>query len=116
TAPGREGLAYDTNAKMYPPLRGEEDVDACIRGLADGTIDAIATDHAPHAIQEKAVEFDLAANGIVGLETALALVLTDAVGRFGLTFQRVLETLTAGPARALHLDRIVPGIGSLSVG
>ena len=63
---------------MYPPLRAAEDVAACVEGLRDGTIDAIATDHAPHAVQEKLCEFDIAANGIVGLETALALVLDRA--------------------------------------
>jgi dihydroorotase len=109
---GYERLAYDTNAKMYPPLRAEEDVAACIAGLKDGTIDAIATDHAPHAVQEKLCEFDLAANGIVGLETALALSLSAA----GLKLERVIEALTIGPVRALGLDRHVPGIGTLSEG
>jgi dihydroorotase len=113
-------LAYDTNAKMYPPLRGEEDVAACIEGLRDGTIDAIATDHAPHAVQEKLCEFDLALNGIVGLETALALSLgagpSRGSGRTGLTLQRVVEALTVGPVRALGLDRREPGIGTLSEG
>jgi dihydroorotase len=114
--PGFEALAYDTNAKMYPPLRSEEDRLACIDGLADGTIDAIATDHAPHAIQEKLCEFDNAANGIVGLETALALVLTNAVDGRRLSLERVVEALTAGPARALDLERFVPDIGTLRVG
>jgi dihydroorotase len=109
---GGERLAYDTNAKMYPPLRAAEDVSACIEGLIDGTIDAIATDHAPHAVQEKLCEFDLAANGIVGLETALSLSLSAP----GLTLERVVEALTIGPARALGLERRVPGIGSLSEG
>jgi dihydroorotase len=66
----------DSNAKMYPPLREPEDVAACVEGLRDGTIDAIATDHAPHAVEDKRCDFERAANGIVGLETALALVLT----------------------------------------
>ncbi len=114
---GRAGstvLAYDTNAKMYPPLRSPEDVAACVEGLRDGTIDAIATDHAPHAIQEKLCEFDVAANGIVGLETALALVLTKAGS--GLSLTRIVEALTIGPARALALDQYVPGIGTLREG
>jgi dihydroorotase len=106
------GIGYDTNAKMYPPLRSPEDVAACIEGLEDGTIDAIATDHAPHAVQEKLCEFDLAANGIVGLETALALSLSAA----GLKMERVVEALTIGPVRALGLDARVPGIGTLSEG
>jgi dihydroorotase len=105
-------LAYDTNAKMYPPLRSEEDAAACIEGLMDGTIDAIATDHAPHAVQEKLCEFDLALNGIVGLETALALSLSAP----GLTLERIVEALTIGPVRALGLDGRVPGIGTLSEG
>ena len=109
-------LAYDTNAKMYPPLRDQTDVDACIAGLVDGTIDAIATDHAPHAVQDKLCEFDAAANGIVGLETAFGLVLTNAVGRLGLTLERVLTALTAGPVLALGLDRWVEGLGSLAPG
>jgi dihydroorotase len=112
--PGFEGLAYDTNAKMYPPLRSEEDVQACIEGLRDGTIDAIATDHAPHAVQEKLCEFDEAAFGMVGLETALGLAMSATSA--GLTFERIIEALTIGPARALALDRRIEGIGSLNVG
>jgi dihydroorotase len=113
---GFPALAYDTDAKMYPPLRTDEDVAACVRGLADGTIDAIATDHAPHAVQEKLCEFDIAANGIVGLETALALVLSRACGRGGLTLERVVEALTVGPVRALGLDAALPGMGTLAAG
>jgi dihydroorotase len=108
-------LAYDTNAKMYPPLRGAEDAAACIEGLRDGTIDAIATDHAPHAVQEKACEFDAAANGIVGLETAFALSMLATVDT-GLSLERVIEALTIGPVRALNLDRRVEGLGTLAPG
>ena len=72
------GLAYDTNAKVNPPLRTPADVEACVAGLRDGTIDCIATDHAPHAIQDKLCEFDAAAFGISGLETALGVVLDGA--------------------------------------
>jgi dihydroorotase len=104
-------LAYDTNAKMYPPLRRLEDAEACLAGLLDGTIDAIATDHAPHAVQEKLCEFDEAANGIIGLETALSLSL-----RAGAPIERLVEALTIGPVRALGLDRWIPGLGTLSVG
>ena len=113
--PGSPGLAYDTNAKMYPPLRDRSDVEACIAGLADGTIDAVATDHAPHAVQEKLCEFDAAANGITGLETAFGLAMT-AVHAGGLTFERLIEALTIGPARALNLGRVVPGLGTLGLG
>ena len=104
-------LAYDTNAKMYPPLRRLEDAQACFEGLCDGTIDAIATDHAPHAVQEKLCEFDEAANGVIGLETALSLGL-----RAGVSVERLVEALTIGPVRALGLDRRVPGLGTLSAG
>jgi dihydroorotase len=101
---GATGLAYDTNAKMYPPLRTAADVAACIEGLQEGTIDAIATDHAPHAVQEKLCEFDVAANGMIGLETALPLALST-----GVSVGRIVEALTG-------LERWVPGIGTLSVG
>jgi dihydroorotase len=106
---------YDTNAKMYPPLRSEEDVAACVAGLADGTIDAIATDHAPHSITEKLCEFDDAANGIVGLETAFGSLMT-LVHAGTISLVRAVEALTVGPARALGLQGHVPGIGSLAVG
>jgi dihydroorotase len=113
--PGESFLAYDTNAKMYPPLRDEEDRLACVRALDDGTIDAIATDHAPHAIQEKACEFDEAVFGITVLETAFGLAMrTVQAGE--LSFERLIESLTSGPVRALNLERSVAGIGSLSAG
>jgi len=101
---------YSTDYKMNPPLRAREDVEACREGLADGTIDAIATDHAPHALQEKELEFDVAANGIVGLETAFPICLA-LVRQGGLGERRLIEALTAGPARAFGL----PG-GSLARG
>lgn len=104
-------LAYDSNAKMYPPLRRIEDAEACLRGLLDGTIDAIATDHAPHAVQEKHCEFDAAAFGMIGLETALSLGL-----RAGVSIERLVEALTIGPVQALDLDRRVPGVGMLTPG
>ncbi len=99
-----EALAgYDTNAKMAPPLRGRADVDAVREGLRDGTIDAIATDHAPHGPTDKDVEFDLAANGVVGLETAFALGLRLCEEGV-LKPQRLIELLTSGPARAYRLS------------
>ena len=67
-------MDYDTNAKINPPLRTQADVDAIIEGLRDGTLDAIVTDHAPHHVDDKAVEFNLAANGMSGFETALPLI------------------------------------------
>ncbi|MBS2027175.1 MAG: dihydroorotase [Deltaproteobacteria bacterium] len=101
---------YHTHAKMAPPLRSEADREAVIAAMADGTIDAIATDHAPHSLVEKDVEFDVAANGIVGLETALPLTLALVkAGR--LTVKRAIELLTSGPAETFGL----PG-GTLAVG
>jgi dihydroorotase len=102
---------YDANAKMAPPLRGKRDVEACREALADGTLDAIATDHAPHAITDKEVELDHAANGIVGLETAVALCLTHLVRPGLLDLGTFVARLTTGPARVLGL----PG-GSLTPG
>ncbi len=101
---------YDTNAKMNPPLRTEADRQAICRGLQDGTFDAIATDHAPHSALEKQVEFDRAANGIIGLETSLPLTL--ALVREGvIEAARLVELMSVAPARILG----VPG-GSLAIG
>jgi dihydroorotase len=93
---------YDTHAKMNPPLRSAADRQAVRRGLADGTLDAIATDHAPHAETEKRVEFDQAANGIIGLETALALGLR-LVAEGVLSLETLIARLSTGPARILGL-------------
>ncbi len=115
--PGVDGPAYDTNAKVHPPLRSRADVEACIEGLRDGTIDAVATDHAPHATTDKLCEFDHAAPGLTGLETALALVLRLVHdGRIDLA--TVVERLTAGPVRALRLDERtgISGLGTLADG
>jgi dihydroorotase len=103
--------SYDPHAKMAPPLRGKRDVEACREALADGTLDAVATDHAPHAVTDKEVELDQAANGIVGLETAVALCLTHLVRARVLDLATLIARLTVGPARALEL----PG-GTLSPG
>lgn len=102
---------YDTNAKMNPPLRGDDDRAAVLTALADGTIDCIASDHAPHHRDVKMVEFGAAANGVIGLETTVSLTLDRLLhaGVIGLT--RVVELLSSGPARVLGL----PG-GTLSVG
>jgi dihydroorotase len=108
-------LRYDTNAKVNPPLRSQDDVDACIAALADGTIDCIATDHAPHAVIEKLCEFDDAAFGISGLETAFGLCMR-LVHDGRISLETLVERLTVGPVRALGLDRIVPGIGTLTAG
>ncbi len=102
---------YDTNAKMNPPLRTRDDVDALIEGLQDGTIDVIATDHAPHSEDEKDVEFDKAAFGIVGLETALGLIMTHIVGKGKLTAAEAISKMTSGPAKILRFNA-----GSLKIG
>jgi dihydroorotase len=94
-------ISYDTNLKVNPPLRSAEDRDALRAGLADGTIDAIATDHAPHAVEEKEAEFDHSPPGTIGLETALAVVLTDLVEPGILSLSRAVEVLTAVPAAIL---------------
>ena len=102
---------YDTNAKMNPPLRTKTDVEAIKAGLADGTIDAIATDHAPHSLEDKEVEMTNAAFGIVGLETALSLTISQLVKPGILTLTQAVEKLSSAPAKILGLER-----GTLSVG
>ena len=104
-------ISYDTNVKMNPPLRETADRDALLQGLADGSIDAIATDHAPHHYDEKKVEFDHAPFGIVGLETCVALAFDRLVHTGLIRIARLIELLSVNPARILG----VPG-GSLAVG
>ena len=104
-------LGYDTNAKMSPPLRTKADQEAIIEGLRDGTIDAIATDHAPHAPHEKEQEFARAPFGMLGLETSLGLVVTHLVKPGVLTLSQMVEKMSLAPARILG----VPG-GTLTVG
>jgi dihydroorotase len=94
---------YDTNAKMNPPLRVEADRRAVIEGLIDGTIDCIATDHAPHASHEKEVEFERAPNGITGLETALGLALRVLHREHGMALSRVIALMSAHPAKEIKL-------------
>ncbi len=96
---------YDTNYKMYPPLRSKQDVKAIVVGIKDGTVDAIATDHAPHSIDDKAVEFDNAAKGIIGLETMLGLAYTVLVEREKIPLAKVLALMTVKPAAILRLDK-----------
>jgi dihydroorotase len=103
---------YNTNAKMNPPLRAEADRLAMIAGLMDGTVDCIATDHAPHATFEKEQEFERAPNGITGLETALGLALRVLHKGQGMTLRRVVELMSAQPARIVSLE----GRGTLAVG
>jgi len=101
-------IPYDTNLKMNPPLRELVDLDALLNGLKDGTVDAIATDHAPHQLDEKHVEFDRAPFGIIGLETAVALALDRLLHSGIITLRRMVELLSVNPCRILN----VPG-GSL---
>jgi dihydroorotase len=103
---------YNTNAKMCPPLRSAADRDALIEAILDGVVDAIATDHAPHAIHEKEVEFENAPNGILGLETALGLSLRWLHKEWKMPLGRVLSLLSAQPAALLGLK----GRGTLAVG
>ncbi|MGH9725843.1 MAG: dihydroorotase, partial [Candidatus Acidiferrales bacterium] len=100
-----EDVRYDTHYKMNPPLASRADREALIAGLADGTVDAIATDHAPHHPASKDVEFDRAPFGITGFETALALGLTELVHTKKLSLARLVELFTTGPARVLGRER-----------
>ncbi len=104
-------MAYDTNMKMNPPLREAADRDAMVAGIADGTVDVIATDHAPHHYDEKKVEFDRAPFGIVGLETAVPLALDRLVHAGVIGLARLVELMSVNPARILR----IPG-GALSPG
>ena len=103
--------SFNTNAKMSPPLRSTRHVEAIKAALRDGTIDAIATDHAPHTLQEKEQEFDYAPNGIIGLETAFGLTVTMLVEAEVLTLSQAIARLTCEPARVFNLPK-----GTLSVG
>jgi dihydroorotase len=94
---------YDTNYKMNPPLRTRQDVDAVIEGLKDGTIDCIASDHAPHASEEKDAEFIYAPNGILGLETELGLSISELVKRNHLSIKQLVEKLSINPRKILHI-------------
>jgi dihydroorotase len=107
---------YDTNARVNPPLRTEGDREACVEGLLDGTLDCVATDHAPHALTDKLCEFDRAAAGISGIETALGLVLQLVhAGRLDLGL--ALQRLSFNAAQAFHLNRgELDGLGTLVIG
>jgi dihydroorotase len=104
-------VSYDTNVKMNPPLRSASDRDEMLNGIVDGTVDAIATDHAPHHYDEKKVEFDQAPFGIVGLETCVSISLDRLVHSGLIRMPRLVELLSTNPARILN----VPG-GSLAEG
>ncbi len=103
---------YDTNTKMNPPLRTKEDVEAMKEGLRDGTIDVIATDHAPHSYDEKQVEYQHAPFGIVGLETAIGLSITELVMKKIISLNQLIEKFSVNPRRILHLPDIRIEAGS----
>jgi dihydroorotase len=96
---------YDTNFKMNPPLRTQQDVDACIAGIKDGTIDSLATDHAPHLAEEKELEFADAPFGIIGLECALPLYVKALIEPGHVDWMRMIELMSTSPAKILKLDR-----------
>jgi len=102
---------FNTLAKVNPPLRTRKDVEAVIQGLADGTIDIIATDHAPHHVDEKNVEFNIAANGFVGFETAFSLANTYLVKPGHLTYEQLIEKMCVNPSKILGLNK-----GTIEVG
>ncbi|MDQ6759062.1 MAG: amidohydrolase family protein, partial [Acidobacteriota bacterium] len=105
-------ISYDSNFKMKPPLRRESDVDAVTQGIIAGTVDAIATDHAPHPGSEKMQEFERCPFGILGFETALGLALEQLYHTGNVGLPRVVELFTTGPARILNLDRGTLRVGS----
>ena len=103
---------YDTNTKMAPPLRSQEHLEAILEGLRDGTIDAIATDHAPHHADEKALEYDKAPFGITGLETAVGLAFNELVHKGIVDLVRLVELCSANPAKIFRLKNrgtLAPG-------
>lgn len=103
---------FDTNVKMHPPLRTQDDVDAMIEGLADGTVDVICTDHAPHAIEEKEVEFMYAPNGITGLDTAWSICVKKLLKPGILSLEGILEKLVTNPRNILNLEQPLIKTGS----
>jgi dihydroorotase len=103
--------SYDTNTKMNPPLRTQDDVEALVRGIASGDVDVIATDHAPHNINDKMLEFDRAPFGVTGLETAVSLICDRFVRTKIISLERMVQLFSTNPARILNLDR-----GTLAIG
>jgi len=112
TLTDRSVEGYDTNTKMAPPLRSEQHVEAVIEAIKDGTIDAIASDHAPHHADEKALEYDKAPFGIIGLETSIGLAMTELVYKGIISLERLIELYSANPAKILRLG----GRGTLKAG
>lgn len=112
TLTDRSVEGYDTNTKMAPPLRGEEHLEAILEGIRDGTVDAIATDHAPHHADEKSLEYDRAPFGITGLETGIGLAFNELVHKGVIGLERLVEMCSANPAKILGLE----GRGTLRPG
>jgi dihydroorotase len=110
----KEMARFDADFKMNPPLRGQSDIDAILEAIADGTVDAIATDHAPHTSDDKETELAKAPYGVIGLETALPLAIEFLVNRNIISLSRAIELFTVGPAKVFQLDK--KGLGSLKVG
>ena len=110
----KELMKFDSDFKMNPPLRTEADLDAVLQALADGTVDAIATDHAPHGWDDKEVELPIAAFGVIGLETAFPLTLQLLVNKKIISLEKAISLLTWEPAKVFHLDE--KGLGSLKIG
>jgi dihydroorotase len=106
--------SYDTNFKMNPPLRTQEDVDAIIKGLKDGTIDCIASDHAPHSIEEKESEFQYAPNGIVGFETTVGLTFSELLHKNKLSIEELIKKLSINPRKILNLSIPKFEVGALA--
>jgi dihydroorotase len=106
--------SYDTNTKMNPPLRTAKDIEAILQGLRDGTVDVIATDHAPHSFDEKEVEFQQAPFGIVGLETAVGLAITELVMKNVLSLSQLVEKLSVNPRRILNLPPVTVTEGAMA--
>ena len=106
--------SYDTNFKMNPPLRTQEDVDAIIKGLKDGTIDCIASDHAPHSIEEKESEFQYAPNGIVGFETTVGLSFSELLHKNKLSIEELIKKLSINPRKILNLPIPKFEVGALA--
>jgi len=106
--------SYDTNMKMNPPLRTQEDIDAIIKGLKDGTIDCIASDHAPHSLEEKESEFQFAPNGIVGFETTVGLSFSELLHKNKLSIEELIKKLSINPRKILNLPIPKFEVGALA--
>lgn len=106
--------AYDTSFKVNPPLRTREDCQALIEGVADGTVDAIVTDHAPHCKFEKDREFELAPFGMTGIETSLGLIITNLVKKGGIDWNRLVELMAVNPRRIIRAERVAVEPGSVA--